>query len=93
MKDAHDGPPNKMQRKHNDIDAGLQAFKDALEPQEGQFMRGATWIMNTPKDREVLASKPHRAEQAPSLGEKVARALLDRNAKGQFIERDYSEVK
>lgn len=78
-----------MQRKHNDLDAGFQAFKDALAPQEGQFMRGATWIMNAPKD---LSDKPSRSPNA-SPGDKVAEALLERNAKGQFLPRDYSEVK
>lgn len=85
--DAHDGPPNDMQRKHNDIDAGLQAFKDALAPQEGQFMRGATWIMNEPKD---LSGKPSRS---PNPSQDLAEKLLERNAKGQFLPRDYSEVK
>lgn len=89
MKDAHDGPPNKMQRKHNDIDAGLQAFKDALEPQEGQFARAATWIMNEPKD---LSDKPSRSPN-PSLGDDIAKKILERNAHGQFLPRDYSEVK
>lgn len=77
MKDAHDGPPNEMQRKHNDIDAGYQALVDALKPQEGQFMRGATWIMNAPKD---LSYKPAR-NPGPTPGEDVAARLLDRNAK------------
>lgn len=76
MKDAHNGPPNEMQRKHNDIDAGYQAFADCLKRQEGQFMRGATWIMNAPKD---LGDKPSRNHSGPS--EDVAAKLLGRNAK------------
>lgn len=76
MKDAHNGPPNEMQRKHNDLDAGFRAFQDALKPQEGQFMRGATWIMNDPKD---LASKP---AGRPATSEGMARRLLERNPDG-----------
>lgn len=79
-----------MQRKHNDIDAGLQAFRDALEPQEGQFMRGATWIMNAPKD---LSDKPSRSPNPPSASETIAERLLQRNASGQFLPRDYSDVR
>lgn len=81
-KDAHDGPPNEMQEKHNDIDAGFKAFQDALKSQEGQFMRGATWIMNEPKD---MADKPARS---PNPTEKIAEALIKRTAGGQFAKRD-----
>lgn len=57
--------------------SGLDAFRAALTRQEGQFMRGATYIMNTPKD---LATE--------SAGDKVAKALMERNAKGQFLKRE-----
>lgn len=81
--DAHGDAPNEMQRKHNDLDAGFHAFRDALKPQEGQFMRGATWIMNEPKD---LSDKPSRNPNA-SASEGIAKALLERNAKGQFVKQ------
>lgn len=72
-----------MARKHNDLDAGLLAFQDALKPQEGAFMRGATWIMNAPKD---FSDKPHRSPNKPvSDNERVASALLQRNAQGRFV--------
>lgn len=58
----------------NEDMSGLAAFRAALERQEGQFMRGATYIMNSPKEL--------------TDGEKVAQALLDRNAKGQFVKRE-----
>lgn len=83
--DAHDGPPNEMQRKHNDLDAGLQAFRDALKPQEGQFMRGATWIMNEAKD---LTGKPARSPNVNNASGDVAQALLERNAQGRFLPRE-----
>lgn len=84
-KDAHDGPPNEMQRKHNDIDAGFHAFRDALKPQEGQFMRGATWIMNDPKD---LADRPGAASDTKeSDNQSVAQKLLDRNPDGTWKKR------
>lgn len=78
MKDAHNGKPNEMQQKHNDLDAGFRAFQDALKPQEGQFMRGATYIMNAPKD---LSDKPARRE-ATSTG--IARKLMERNPDGTW---------
>ena len=86
-KDAHNGPPNEMQRKHNDIDAGYQAFADALKPQEGQFMRGATWIMNAPKD---LSGKPSRS---PNPSESLAKGLLKAQASQVIHKKDFSEVK
>lgn len=73
-----------MARKHNDLDAGFQAFADCLKPQEGAFMRGATWIMNTPKD---MADKPSRSPNKQSDNERVATALLERNALGHFVKR------
>jgi len=75
----------------NEDMSGLAAFKAALKPQEGQFMRGASYIMNSPKD---LAWKPGRAdektpaEKKPTDNERIASALLERNAKGQFVKRD-----
>lgn len=61
----------------NEDMSGLDAFRAALVRQEGQFMRGATYIINSPKD---LANE--------SDGDRVAKALLERNAKGQFIKRE-----
>lgn len=60
----------------NEDMSGLDAFRAALQRQEGQFMRGATYIMNSPKTLKI------------SDGEKVATALLERDAKGQFVKRE-----
>jgi hypothetical protein len=62
----------------NEDMSGLDAFRAALNRQEGQFMRGATYIMNTPKDLKT-----------ESPGETVAKKLLERNASGQFIKREF----
>lgn len=44
-------------------------------------MRGASYIMNPPKDLKVT-------EGGQSDSEKVASALVERNAKGQFVKKD-----
>lgn len=49
-------------RSGSDLPTGLEAFQAALAPQEGQFMRGATYIMNAPKS---LTGKPSRSPNAP----------------------------
>lgn len=66
---------------NDDLGAGLRAFKDALKPQEGKFMREATYIMNEPKD---LSGKFGGTD---TPGEKIAQALLDRNKLGQFVSK------
>ena len=67
----------------NEDMSGLAAFRAAIQRQEGQFMRGASYIMNPPKD---LTDVP--GERKESDGERVAKALLERNAKGQFVKRE-----
>lgn len=60
-------------RSGSDLPTGLEAFQAALAPQEGQFMRGATYIMNKPKD---LTSKPSRSPNAPvSDHDRLAEAI------------------
>lgn len=81
MKDAHNGPPNEMQKSHNDLDAGFKAFQDALKPQEGQFMRGATWIINDPKD---LSDKPGRNINGTTENSRIAHKMLERNPDGTW---------
>lgn len=73
-----------MQRKHNDLDAGRQAFVDALKPQEGQFQRAATYIMNDPKN---MADKPARRESTPTPNQNLAERLLHMAPDGTFKPR------
>lgn len=59
---------------------GLEAFRQAINRQEGSFMRAATVIMNEPKnlsDNESVASALANHN-----------ALPDRNARGQFVKKD-----
>lgn len=58
---------------------GWAAFKAALGAQEGRFMREATFIMNEPKDMSF--------KNKSSDNENIAGALLERNARGQFVKR------
>jgi hypothetical protein len=76
---AHDRPGH-----YNDDMSGLAAFRAALKRQEGQFMRGATLILNSPKD---LSTVPHQSA-GKQLSQDVASAILERNASGQFIKKD-----
>ena len=75
----------------NEDMSGLAAFRAALAPQEGQFMRGATWIMNSPKD---VSGKPARSPNpGPKVkketdNERIAAALMARNAKGHFVKKE-----
>jgi hypothetical protein len=75
----------------NEDMSGLAAFRAAMKPQEGQFMRGASYIMNSPKD---MSDKPARSPNRAIPSKEVAKALLDRNASGQFVSRsDRPDVK
>ena len=65
----------------NEDMSGLAAFRAAMKPQEGQFMRGASYIMNSPKD---MADKPSRSPNRAIPSREVAKALVERNASGQF---------
>jgi len=66
----------------NEDMSGLAAFRAALEPQEGQFMRGASYIMNAPKDLKWKpARSPNKVE--PDM-ERIARCVQERNAQGRF---------
>jgi hypothetical protein len=75
----------------NEDMSGLAAFRAALKPQEGQFMRGASYIMNEPKD-VAWKSDPHAPERNSSKvatdNERIASALVERNAKGQFVKQE-----
>lgn len=63
-----------------DLPTGLEAFEAALRPQEGQFMRGATHILNPPKD---LLWKPSRSpNSATSDADRTAKLLQDYLAAG-----------
>lgn len=65
---------------------GFAALKAALQPQEGRFMRNATWIANSPKDYGEYNVTPNASpSKKKSDNERVGRALLERNAKGQFV--------
>lgn len=55
---------------------GLAAFRAAIQRQEGQFMRGATVILNPPKDLKLTDNQ------------RIATALQDRNASGQFVKKE-----
>ena len=68
----------------NEDMSGLAAYRAALKPQEGQFMRGATYIINPPKD---FSDKPSRSPNRAIPSKEIAKALLDRNATGQFVSR------
>lgn len=68
---------------------GLEAFRRALAPQEGAFMRGASVIMNAPKD---LGWKPSKSPnpstpKKPSDNERLADVLMRRNPLGQFAKK------
>lgn len=62
----------------NDDMSGLDAFRAALTRQEGQFMRGASYIMNTPKNLKTAE---------PTDNERIASALRD-HVTGQFKKQD-----
>jgi hypothetical protein len=64
---------------------GLAAFKAALRPQEGRFMRNATWIMNKPKDYGPSVETLTTIHKKASDNVRIAAALIERNAKGQFV--------
>jgi hypothetical protein len=92
----------KTNETHLSLDAGLDAFRRALAPQEGQFMRGATVILNPPKDTEALAAKPsrnevlglpvnHREPRERDIN-RLARNLL-RDAGGRWLPREESDQK
>lgn len=57
---------------------GLAALKAALQRQEGGFMRAATYIEGPKKELTVKET----------TNERTAKALLDRNAAGQFVKKD-----
>jgi hypothetical protein len=63
---------------------GLEAFRQALARQEGSFMRAATLILN-PKKR--LTSHPISERGVKGDSERIATALTERNAKGQFARK------
>ena len=69
----------------NEDMSGLAAFRAALKSQEGQFMRGATYILNAPKDME---DKPSRSPNRAIPSREMAKALVERNASGQFVSRE-----
>lgn len=58
--------------------SGLDAFRAALTRQEGQFMRGATYIENAPKNLKTAE---------PTTNERIAGALRD-HVTGQFQKKD-----
>lgn len=60
---------------------GLDAFRAALQRQEGQFMRGASYIMNPPKDLKVT-------EGGDTNNQRLAGALLGRDAKGRSVKKE-----
>ena len=66
----------------NEDMSGLAAFRAALKSQEGQLMRGASYIMNAPKD---MSDKPARSPNRAIPSRDVAKALMERNASGQFV--------
>lgn len=59
--------------------SGLDAFRAALTRQEGQFMRGATYIENPVKNLKTA--------DKPSDNERIAGALRD-HVTGQFQKKD-----
>ena len=92
----------KTTEKHLPLDAGVQAFREALAPQEQMFSRGVSLILNEKKD---LPHKPHRGgtdtqstqvlgiptRGGEKLATKIAEGILDRNAKGQFTSTKINE--
>ena len=68
----------------NEDMSGLAAFRAAMKAQEGQFMRGASYIMNAPKD---MSDKPARSPNRAIPSREIAKALVERNASGQFVSR------
>lgn len=68
-----------MPLKRDEDNFGLEAFRSAIQRQEGTFMRAATVIGNAPKDLY---------NEVETDNNKVADALMKRNPLGQFAKKE-----
>lgn len=67
-----------MPLKRDEDNFGLEAFRQAIQRQEGSFMRAATVIGNPPKDLNTDDTDNN----------KIADALMNRDPLGRFVKKE-----